>query len=400
MAGPQVKTPANIRRRTALACRECRSRKIKCDTIRPICGTCLSHGRHTTCSYENLVERDNRRQSERYARQNHMPVYVKLNCVRYIHLLETELSQYRRSSQTGTPASQRDRITETRPLRKVLPNFNPATTELPDRPSSEPAANSIPHTPGSHVSHGKRLPPEQATLGSSTRSFMAEVQQAPMLSSVALFEELPSEPGAKNGFFSQQFHEQIAKLPSLSQSNGVNAPRLTPAWLQHFEDVYFSHVYYSFPFLDPVDWHGKSLARTLTSGASDYNEDLSNAEPSALCMVDMVYALGALWSTRLDLQQCLPVSERFFLAAKKLVTLDDLETPSLCLAQNIMLITQYCVARTHRQRGYMHAAMTYLGLAIRVCRSLKFPSIHHVENISGQDAIALKLWWSCIYFDM
>lgn len=289
---------------------------------------------------------------------------------------------------------------ETQPVRKALPNFNPATTELADRHSGDSLANSILHTPGSHVSNGKRLLPEQETLGSSARSFMAEVQQAPILSSVALFEEDASEPGAKNGFFSQQFHEQIAKFPSLSQTTGVKIPPLTPSWLQHFEDVYFSHVYFSFPFLDPTDWHGKSLARVLTSGASDYNEDLSNADPSALCMVDMVYALGALWSTRLELQQSLPVSERFFLAAKKLVTLDDLETPSLHLAQNLMLITQYCITRLHHQRGFMHASMTYLGLAVRVCRSLRFPSIHYVENISGHDAIAVKLWWSCIYYDV
>ena len=229
---------------------------------------------------------------------------------------------------------------------------------------------------------------------------MAEVRQAPMLSSVAMFEETPTEPGAKYGFFSQQFHEQIAKFPSLSQNNGVPPPQLTPSWLQHFEDVYFSHVFYSFPFLDPLDWHGKHLARVLTSGASDYNEDLKNADPTALCMVDLIYALGALWSTRLELEHRLPVSERFFLAAKKLISLDDLETPSVLLAQNLLLITQYCVARTHRQRGFMHAALTYLGLAIRTCRSLRFPGIKYVDNLPGPDVIALKFWWSCIYYDM
>jgi len=260
--------------------------------------------------------------------------------------------------------------------------------------------NPISQSPASQVNSEKQLHPEQQTLGSSTRSFMAEVRQAPMLSSVAMFEETPTEPGAKYGFFSQQFHEQIAKFPSLSQNNGVPPPQLTPSWLQHFEDVYFSHVFYSFPFLDPLDWHGKHLARVLTSGASDYNEDLKNADPTALCMVDLIYALGALWSTRLELEHRLPVSERFFLAAKKLISLDDLETPSVLLAQNLLLITQYCVARTHRQRGFMHAALTYLGLAIRTCRSLRFPGIKYVDNLPGPDVIALKLWWSCIYYDM
>lgn len=246
----------------------------------------------------------------------------------------------------------------------------------------------------------KQVPPQQDTLGSSTRSFLVEVQQAPMLSSVAAFEEVTTEPGAKNGFFSQQFHDQIARFPSLSQSNSINTPRLDSSWLQHFQDVYFSYVHYSFPFLDPAEWHGKDVAKILTSDASDYNKDLSKTDPSALCMVDMVYALGALWSTRLEPSQCLPVSERFFLAAKKLVSLDDLETPSLPLAQNLMLLTQYCVTRVHGQRGFLHASMTYLGLAVRVCRSLKFPTICCDENLSGHDAIALRLWWSCIYYDM
>ena len=53
------------RNRASLACRECRSRKIKCDTHRPICGTCRARGRNTTCSYESLVDRDKRRETER-----------------------------------------------------------------------------------------------------------------------------------------------------------------------------------------------------------------------------------------------------------------------------------------------------------------------------------------------
>ncbi|KAK5062780.1 hypothetical protein LTR84_004855 [Exophiala bonariae] len=325
----------------------------------------------------------------------------QLTCIRYIHLLEAELSQYRTASQTGTPNVQSNVRSEAHPV------LNPVNTEvLPIHNSNEPVvASGTSQSPVSLVSNGgtrvlKQLPPEQQALGSSTRSFLVEVQQAPLLSSVAPFEEIATEPGAENGFFSKQFHDQIARLPSLSLGNTINAPRIDASWLQHFENVYFSYVHYSFPFLDPKTWYGKKVAMMLTSGVPDHNENLSKADPSALCMVDMVYALGALWSTRLEPQQCIPMSERFFLAAKRLVSLDDLEMPSLHLAQNLLLLTQYCITRVHRQRGFLHASMTYLGLAVRVCRSLKFPSIRYTGSLPSHDVTALKLWWTCIYYDI
>lgn len=221
-----------------------------------------------------------------------------------------------------------------------------------------------------------------------------------MLSSVAPIEELATEAVAVKGFFSKQVNDQSARQPSLSQSDNISTPQIDASWLQHFENVYFGYVHYSFPFLDPKAWHGKKLAMSLTSGVPDHSGNISKADPSDMCMVDMVYALGALWSTRLEPKQCLPVSERFFLAAKRFVSLDDLEMPSLQLAQNLLLLTQYCITRLHSQRGFMHSSMIYLGLAIRVCRSLKFPSIRYAENLPGHDAIALKIWWTCIYYDM
>ena len=257
-----------------------------------------------------------------------------------------------------------------------------------------------PQSPSGPMRDQPRSTIGQETAGSSTRSFMNEVQQTPILSAFGIIDEFSHQPGAQAGFFTHEIKEQMAKFPSLSERGGPKVSLLTPSWLQHLEDVYFNHVHHFFPFLRREDWHGMGIAQILTSGATDVHEDFSGFEASALCMVDMVYALGAIWSTRLDHQQSLAISERFFLAAKKLVTLDDLETPNLHLAQNLMLITQYCVTRTHRQRGYLHASLTYLSLVIRVCRSLKFPNIVATHNASLEELLSINIWRACLYFDV
>lgn len=40
------------RRKTPLACKECRERKRKCDAVRPICGACVKRSRVTPCVFD------------------------------------------------------------------------------------------------------------------------------------------------------------------------------------------------------------------------------------------------------------------------------------------------------------------------------------------------------------
>jgi hypothetical protein len=102
----------------------------------------------------------------------------------------------------------------------------------------------------------------------------------------------------------------------------------------------------------------------------------------------------------LSTTHALNISETFFLSAKEALTLDHLETPTLELAQNLLLMSEYATERCHHQRGHLHAALLYLSLAIRVCTALGL----HEDSDASQGPlvreISRRVWWECIYTDM
>lgn len=62
------------RRRIALACLDCRRRKLKCDRVFPACSRCQKVGHPENCTYDpNAIDSLNERPSMDFARQNRYP---------------------------------------------------------------------------------------------------------------------------------------------------------------------------------------------------------------------------------------------------------------------------------------------------------------------------------------
>lgn len=205
--------------------------------------------------------------------------------------------------------------------------------------------------------------------------------------------------GSASGYFGDTFEAQIAKKPSILVTDKEYENMASPHALQGLLDAYWDRVHILHPYLHRPTWHGKQKAEEFIQGTKTFT-DITSRSIMATCMANMVLALGALNSPSYTTAHALNTSETFFLSAKEILTLDHLETPSLELAQNLLLMTQYAIERCHHQRGHLHASLLYLSLAIRVCTALGL----HEDSGATQGPlireISRRVWWECIYTDM
>lgn len=204
-------------------------------------------------------------------------------------------------------------------------------------------------------------------------------------------------PSTESGYFSSNLDEQRVKKPSTQARRAGVSPTISPSLMGRLLDVYFTRVHCLHPYLHKPTWQGKQRADNLISGGAD--PDTSN-DNLCSCMVNLVFALGALYCDDMVEEEALHISETFFLRAKRAITLEQLETPSLELAQNLLLMTQYSMERCLHQRGHLHASLTYLSLAIRVCQSLGLhqQSTKIIGHVVGE--VVKRVWWGCVYFDL
>jgi hypothetical protein len=233
---------------------------------------------------------------------------------------------------------------------------------------------------------------------SSTINFMAQVQNLPAVADLSMsYQEENQSPSSISGYFSANIEEQRTKHPSMLTQRIGASPTISPSLMKQLLDTYFSHVHCLHPYLHRPTWQGKQRAEALINGVADPD---TGDDDLCACMVNLVFALGALYCIDLPVDKALHISETFFLKAKRAITIEQLETPSLELAQTLLLMTQYSMERCLHQRGHLHASLIYISLAIRVCQSLGLHQnstkmIGHVVR-----EVTKRVWWGCVYFDL
>ncbi|CZR50299.1 uncharacterized protein PAC_00171 [Phialocephala subalpina] len=404
--GPKKKTP---RTRASLACHECRYRKVRCDGSKPVCGTCQARGRRYTCSYVRSAETEKKR-----------------DIFGYIDRLEENLLQSRQSQQDNEVSDMPEKDSGALLANKLNAaiyngshedshnnnqNDNHIDTDRDgphDIRDGADAVDPISHDgrsrhPAAYIEELSALERAQVrhhrSFGSSsTINFMAQVQNLPAVADLSMScQDENQSPSSISGYFNANLEEQRTKNPSmLTQCIGAG-PTVSPSLMKQLLDVYFTRVHCIHPYLHRPTWQGKQRAEALINGVADPD---TGDDSLCACMVNLVFALGALYCDNLPVDNALHISEKFFLKAKRAITIEQLETPSLELAQNLLLMTQYSMERCLHQRGHLHASLTYISLAIRVCQSLGLHqnSTKMISHVVRE--VTKRVWWGCVYFDL
>ncbi|KAL4793685.1 C6 transcription factor [Aspergillus venezuelensis] len=375
---PQAARPRPKRRKIAVACEECRGRKVRCDGVQPACGQCITRGEQ--CIYNGEPEK-------RRATQNYITSLEER-----IKLLErpiyapglSEALGHHKSTLTPTPGL------SSSPVR--MPNGHSPSLATPRRksittqaihPGSRPSMTV--HDDGVNAMMGA-VDEEQTSQeffgSSSAASFMRQIKTA-VDKRIASPHQSPdtASPGRPRSSLMA-----IQKDKQTAFHDYVLPPRRTADSLM---EVYWHYVFPLYPLVDSIRLQ-KEYLRIWTgdSGSSDEN--------MMMCTFNVIFALACQLADFVVPEERETSATTFFSRAKDLLHFNLWDSGSASLIQCLLLMAQYL-----QSTDSAHQCWIVTGLAIRNAQSmgLHLPqTINQLANPQEQQ-LARKIWHGCVLMD-
>ncbi|KAG2420492.1 hypothetical protein HFD88_000104 [Aspergillus terreus] len=364
-ASPQESRPSDAadrphkRRKVAVACDECRTRKVRCDGIQPVCGPCTKRAdQGVRCVYTGEPE--------------------KKRAVRnYIASLENRIKHLE------------------------SPGYHPANL------SSDPGhlksghaqrqVSSSPYDPVSPLPAGREdgvnammgaVGEERLTQGffgsSSAASFMRQIKTA--------VDKRVSSPYRRRTSDSVLGIEPPSSLMSTRTPkpsgvpNYVLPPRKTADSLM---EVYWNFVFPLYPLVDSTLLRAE-YSRIWTG------EPLQSDENMLMCTFNVIFALACQLADFIPPEEREASADAFFSRAKDLLHFNLWNTGSAGLIQCLLLMAQYL-----QSTDSAHQCWIVTGLAIRNAQSLGLHLPQTIARLQSpqEQQLARKIWHGCVLMD-
>lgn len=396
------------RRRTTLACEECRERKRKCDGIKPVCGACAR--RSAGCCVWNgdrsYVEGLKSRIRE-LEEQMHVTGSIRV---------EPALS-------SATPRVYADSAASPTQLTEshlAPPLVEPAPHTLSGHDSNVPTANSISDSgfisapPAPRSFQLDRPVPEvpedrfgsvssdsgetnvngmgivgslNGVIGPRARRQSDYFGPSSIVSLLARARNVLGQPccGRRTpGSESYTTYHDEGRIPptlSASSSNDMFSFSVPPrAEADSLLESYWKWVHSLYPFLHQLSfverylaiWNPRTNCDVQDTGTprrrvtAYYN---SLGDRSFYCLLNVVFSMGALFNPQIDEQDRSSISRSFFERAKKLLDLDLLAQGCTPLVQTLLLMGQYL-----QSTDMSSSCWNIVGMAIRMAQCI---GLHH-----------------------
>ncbi|KAL6692435.1 fungal-specific transcription factor domain-containing protein [Trichoderma pleuroticola] len=451
------------RRRTPLACDECRDRKRKCDGVKPVCGACRRRS-ITTCVWNeervskvwtnSYVEGLRARIRELESTQNRLSGQFADSLLLPV-LSPPEPANASPEMEMPQPMPQPTSPLADQPMKNLPPNYTSVQVEY------TPAVNNSFPDPANDLSHSLRSKPSPAyqdpdpdpdtDSDSDDTGVNAMGVIAPLNSIDGRRNRRPSEyigpsstanlvDKARNAMGQQcrkhwsvlnnrpRFqcqHELVSVLsPSCASSGrshslktdsavfGMTVPPrdeaddLVENYWRWTHSLYPSIHRPSFEERYRMIWYPQTGPRRLGTEAHPVTPAglyTSMGDRLFYCMLNSVFALGALFSPRMGYKDRDQLSRSFFERAKKLMNLDMLAAGSLALVQTLLLMGQYL-----QSTEMSSTCWNIVGLAVRVAQNI---GLHHDPKNCNQGCcptqaldqaeteMRRRAWAGCVLLD-
>ncbi|KAL6889950.1 hypothetical protein GGI43DRAFT_416099 [Trichoderma evansii] len=375
------KPPPAKRPKVAVACSICRSKKIKCDGMHPVCGPCFKRSDSSPrCSYSRdrkLPDQRGSRALEHVAGSGNYephsvlspssrgfgygagdPTYVLSGSdwagrhARHSTAHATDTSVQSTRWAVSDTIDSKDRHTETDSMTGLVAD-----------------------TCRSQVIFGS----------SSAGSFMRQIKAA---IDVKLGLPHPRQPasGTSNAIRGPQGPKSGNGGDNSQRIEYLLPPRKTADKLA---SAYWELVYPLYPFID------RSLIeesyRSIWSGDSAPMD-----ESMAMCMVNLIFALGAQLTDSIELEHRKASANMYFKRAQDLLRLDLWDVGSTELIQCLLLMGQYLQTTDNPHQCWM-----VIGHAIRVAQELGFHLSEYSLDLpsSRETELVRRIWHGCVMMD-
>nr|XP_001394041.2 C6 transcription factor [Aspergillus niger CBS 513.88] len=344
------------RRKVAIACDECRARKVRCDGRQPICGPCAKRvDQGSQCVYTGELEK------KRAVRN-----YIESLESRIKHL-ESPHSLY--NGGEGVPVQSHDGSDHLQ-----SPSSLDQSLRLKDPTDSVNAM----------MGAVEDERPTQGFFGSSSAaSFIRQIK--------TVIDKKVSSP---NRHTSDSILG-VGPPPSLMSTkkprpptvpNYVLPPRKTADSLM---EVYWEFVFPLYPLVDSLQLR-REYERIWTG------EVLQSDENMLMCTVNVIFALACQLADFIPPEEREASADAFFTRAKDLLQFNLWNTGSAALIQCLLLMAQYL-----QSTDSAHQCWIVTGLAIRNAQGLGLhlpQTIARLHNPQEQQ-LARKIWHGCVLMD-
>ncbi|RHZ54425.1 hypothetical protein CDV55_101687 [Aspergillus turcosus] len=364
------------RRKVAVACDECRARKVRCDGIQPVCGPCTKRS-DARCVYTGEPEK-------RRAVRN------------YIASLENKIRHLESPGQQALGYAQ-----STSPFFRVSPSVQSSGPLSPSQPISLNRFDDR-----NSLSAGNRGRPEgtegrddgvNAMMGSleedrqtqgffgssSAASFMRQIKTA-----VEKKLDSPNRRTSESILGTGQQPTLLSKRTRKSStiSDYVLPPRKTADSLM---DVYWCFVFPLYPLVDSI--HLRAEYSKLWTG-----ETLDSDENMIMCTFNVIFALACQLADFIPPDEREASADAFFSRAKELLHFNLWHSGSAGLIQCLLLMAQYL-----QSTDSAHQCWIVTGLAIRNAQSLGLHLPHTIARLPSfqEQQLARKIWHGCVLMD-
>ncbi|KAJ5097484.1 hypothetical protein N7456_008205 [Penicillium angulare] len=449
---PELEGPPK-RRRTILACNECREKKRKCDGVKPICSACKRRD-FSECVWDE--ERINKVWNNRYIDS------LKAR-IRDLESQQQPLSQNGGDQLGETSIS----LEEASPIPSSLNQEHmPIDTEaaIPSSHTSprgqvqtqENREPSLPHDLAvlscdvpdwnfdmSHPITNKTTSPATNEAGATNEDDEDEVDAMGVISNFPNPNDGRKRkactyfgPSSTKGLLDKA-HGRCPSLsdtcttpPAHTKENPQNASArsyksrndsgvfgmVMPSRPEAdgFVESYWRWTHSLYPFIHRPSFEERYLTiwyPHIWTSSSDQSIDSSTAkgiytnisDRLFYCMLNTVFSLGALFSARIDPEERADVAYSFYERAKKLLDVDLLADGSLALVQTLLLMGQYL-----QSTEMSNSCWNIIGLAVRVAQCI---GLHHDPQNCDQgccstqslDQVEIEMrrraWTGCIMLD-
>ncbi|CAG7565969.1 unnamed protein product [Fusarium equiseti] len=359
------------RKRVALACDNCRERKIKCDGSKPICSPCSKRGEPPgQCIYTVIAGA---------AKQLSEQEYIS-SLQKQVTEMQQVIDQLRQEDATNA-ASRTNANTNNRA--SASPRDRPGTTRsagisIPGPEVGGPSPVSVMGAPA--LSQDFQ---ENNLFGpSSVHSLLREVSQPESRRSVP-----------------QRDKNQAPSVASLHLPDYALPPRQVA---DKILDIYFNEVHIFYPWTHSTSFRERYESLWSPGGypgpQSSQSGDIGLggghcSETSFFSALNAMFSLGCEFS---DLPHKESASEMFSSRMRSLLQIDVLDKGDLSHVQALLLAAQFAISSEHPIRCY-----NIVGLACRIAVGLGLhteKNAHRRSNLENE--IRRRVWYGCLQMEM
>ncbi|KAH2074078.1 hypothetical protein KXW40_001995 [Aspergillus fumigatus] len=376
------------RRKVAVACDECRTRKVRCDGIQPVCGPCMKRS-DARCVYTGELEK-------RRAVRN----YIASLESKIRHLESPGGRQVAGYTQSKSPFAQVSPSLQS--LERLSPSQTVHRNRYDDRNDFSTGNGG---QPGNAVCRRLERPLDPEGRDDGVNAMMGSLEEERQTqgffgssSATSFMRQIKTAVEKRVGSPDRRTSESIlgtapqssplfnrTKRPSII-SNYVLPPRKTA---DNLMDVYWGFVFPLYPLVDSIQLRAE-YSKLWTGETLDSDENM------LMCTFNVIFALAC------QLADFIPPNEReasadaFFSRAKDLLHFNLWHGGSAALIQCLLLMAQYL-----QSTDSAHQCWIVTGLAIRNAQSL---GLHLPQTIARlpsfqEQQLARKIWHGCVLMD-